>query len=60
MSNAQTDMFNFMMEEKVGVKKKNSKKGFEKNEHVFRACYRTELAGEKSDCFVIMLLQFKL
>ena len=53
-------MFNFMMEEKVGVKKKNSKKGFEKNEHVFRACYRTELAGEKSDCFVIMLLQFKL
>ena len=34
MSNALTNMRNKMMEEKAGVERQNSKKGFEKNGHV--------------------------
>ena len=33
VSNTCTNLCNNMVEEKAGVKKENSKKGFEKNEH---------------------------
>ena len=33
VSNAWINLWNNMMEEKAGVKKQNSKKGFEKNDH---------------------------
>ena len=36
VSNAWTNTWNKMMEEKGGVDRQNSKKGFEKNEHACR------------------------
>ena len=37
MLKAWTNMWNKMMEEKAGVERQNSKKGFEKNEHACNA-----------------------
>ena len=47
VSNTCTNLCNNMVEEKAGVKKKNSKKGFEKNEH---ACIVEGILGFQIFC----------
>ena len=42
MSNTCTNLYNNMVEEKVGVEKQNSEEGFEKNEH---ACIVVGILG---------------